>query len=97
MLRECENQIGVMAEFGQIQRLPQADSLLYRAVGVGVHEVYFSARRLHGCAALPMGLVRLPELLWLLLSAGFFAVGEYFSKKFALAPSWKLTVVVCLT
>jgi len=37
----------------------------------------------------------LPTFAWLVLSAAFFAVGEYFSKKFALAPSPSLLVLVC--
>jgi hypothetical protein len=37
----------------------------------------------------------LPTYLWLTLSAGFFAVGEYFSKKFALHPDWKGLLLVC--
>ena len=38
---------------------------------------------------------RLPTLLWLVLSAAFFAVGEYLSKKFALRPDWRGLVLVC--
>jgi drug/metabolite transporter (DMT)-like permease len=38
---------------------------------------------------------RLPTFLWLVLSAAFFAVGEYLSKKFALRPDWKGLFLVC--
>ena len=37
----------------------------------------------------------LPTFVWLLLSAAFFAVGEYLSKKFAMHPDWKMLVAVC--
>lgn len=37
----------------------------------------------------------LPTSLWLLLSAAFFAVGEYLSKKFAVRPDWKSMLQVC--
>ena len=33
-------------------------------------------------------LIRIPAAAWLLLSAIFFAAGEYSSKKWALDPSW---------
>ncbi len=33
-------------------------------------------------------------MAWLVLSAGFFAVGEFLSKKFALAPSFLYVVVI---
>lgn len=37
----------------------------------------------------------LPTFVWLVLSAGFFAVGEYLSKKFAIRPDWKGLLPVC--
>jgi len=37
----------------------------------------------------------LPTAAWLLLSAVFFAVGEYLSKKFAIHPGWKTLALVC--
>jgi len=37
---------------------------------------------------------RLPTFLWLVLSAAFFAVGEYLSKKFALRPDWRGLLMV---
>lgn len=39
----------------------------------------------------------LPPVAWLTISASFFAVGEYLSRKFADAPSWKLVLFICLT
>ena len=33
-------------------------------------------------------LLAVPYIIWLVLSALCFAVGEYFSKKFGLAPGW---------
>lgn len=36
----------------------------------------------------------IPSFGWLLLSASFFAVGEYLSKRWALAPSWQMTAAV---
>lgn len=35
-----------------------------------------------------------PSFCWLLLSALFFGFGEYLSKRFASAPSWKLGIAV---
>ena len=35
-------------------------------------------------------------ILWLILSALFFASGEFLSKKFALAPNWHYVVVIVL-
>ncbi len=32
--------------------------------------------------------------MWLVVSALFFAAGEFLSKKFALAPSWTMTLIV---
>ena len=37
----------------------------------------------------------LPTFVWLLISAIFFAVGEYLSKKFAIQPGWKNLIMVC--
>jgi drug/metabolite transporter (DMT)-like permease len=37
----------------------------------------------------------LPTFVWLLVSALFFAAGEYVSKKFAAHPSWATLVLVC--
>lgn len=37
----------------------------------------------------------LPAFAWLSISAAFFAVGEYLSKKFADAPNWRMLVLVC--
>jgi drug/metabolite transporter (DMT)-like permease len=37
----------------------------------------------------------LPTFVWLVISAAFFAVGEYFSKKFASEPDWKMLLLVC--
>ncbi|HYM75862.1 MAG TPA: hypothetical protein VE377_07775 [Candidatus Dormibacteraeota bacterium] len=37
----------------------------------------------------------LPTFAWLVLSAAFFAVGEYLSKKFALRPDWQGLLLVC--
>ncbi|MGC2472693.1 MAG: hypothetical protein WA485_00040 [Candidatus Sulfotelmatobacter sp.] len=37
----------------------------------------------------------LPTFIWLVLSAAFFAVGEYLSNKFAIRPDWKGLFVVC--
>ena len=39
----------------------------------------------------------LPEFAWLLISAAFFAVGEYLSKKFAAGPNWRMLILVCST
>jgi drug/metabolite transporter (DMT)-like permease len=39
----------------------------------------------------------LPVFAWLLLSATFFAIGEYWSKRFAIQPNWKLLMLVCST
>jgi multidrug transporter EmrE-like cation transporter len=36
----------------------------------------------------------IPAFAWLLLSVVFFAVGEYFSKKFALEPSLKFVLLI---
>jgi len=36
----------------------------------------------------------IPAFAWLLLSVVFFAVGEYFSKKFALGPSFKFVLLI---
>jgi multidrug transporter EmrE-like cation transporter len=36
----------------------------------------------------------IPAFAWLLLSVAFFATGEYFSKKFALGPSWKYVAMI---
>ena len=36
----------------------------------------------------------IPAFAWLLLSVVFFAVGEYFSKKFALGPSLKFVLLI---
>jgi multidrug transporter EmrE-like cation transporter len=36
----------------------------------------------------------IPSFAWLLLSVAFFAVGEYFSKKFALEPSFKYVALI---
>ena len=33
-------------------------------------------------------------ILWLLLSVAFFAVGEYFSKSWALNPSWNKALIL---
>ena len=33
-------------------------------------------------------LLAVPYIIWLVLSALCFAIGEYFSKKFGLAPGW---------
>ncbi len=35
-----------------------------------------------------------PAFAWLLVSVAFFAVGEYFSKKFALGPSWQYVLLI---
>ncbi len=37
---------------------------------------------------------RIPAFAWLILSAIFFAAGEYLSKKFALEPGWKYMAAV---
>jgi drug/metabolite transporter (DMT)-like permease len=39
----------------------------------------------------------IPATAWLILSAIFFAGGEYASKRFAEAPSWKMLIAVCST
>jgi len=39
----------------------------------------------------------LPTAAWLIVSALFFAIGEYFSKRFATEPNWKMLVLVCST
>jgi len=39
----------------------------------------------------------LPTVAWLIISAIFFAIGEYFSKKFAIEPNWKMLLLVCST
>ena len=39
----------------------------------------------------------LPEFCWLLLSAAFFGVGEYLSKKFAASPNLRMLLWVCST
>jgi drug/metabolite transporter (DMT)-like permease len=45
-----------------------------------------------------MALVNLlPEFCWLLLSAAFFAGGEYLSKKFAASPNLRMLLWVCST
>ena len=36
----------------------------------------------------------IPAIVWLLISAGFFAWGEFLSKKFAIAPSALFVVVI---
>jgi drug/metabolite transporter (DMT)-like permease len=38
----------------------------------------------------------LPAFFWLTLSAAFFAVGEYFSKKFAIRPDGRGLLLVCV-
>ncbi len=38
----------------------------------------------------------IPVMAWLILSAIFFAVGEFFSKKFALAPNWSYVALVVI-
>lgn len=35
-------------------------------------------------------ILSVPYIIWLILSALFFATGEFFSKKFGLEPSWYL-------
>ena len=37
----------------------------------------------------------LPAFFWLALSAAFFGVGEYLSKKFAIRPDWMGLLLVC--
>lgn len=44
-----------------------------------------------------MALPTLPPLLWLTFSGLFFAGGEYLSKKYILAPDWRILVILlCL-
>jgi drug/metabolite transporter (DMT)-like permease len=40
--------------------------------------------------------ISLPVFFWLTLSAAFFAVGEYLSKKFAIHPDSKGLLLVCV-
>jgi multidrug transporter EmrE-like cation transporter len=35
-------------------------------------------------------------MAWLIISALFFAFGEFLSKKFALAPSWEYVVIIII-
>jgi multidrug transporter EmrE-like cation transporter len=39
-------------------------------------------------------ILAIPALVWLVASAIVFALGEYYSKKFALSPGWKLAIFV---
>lgn len=41
-------------------------------------------------------LLAIPMMAWLIISALFFAFGEFLSKKFALAPSWEYVVIIII-
>jgi len=43
-----------------------------------------------------MNLLSVNYVVWLILSAIFFAIGEFLSKKFALNPNWILVIIILL-
>ena len=41
-------------------------------------------------------ILSIPTIVWLIISALFFALGEYLSKKFAISPSWYFLISVVI-
>jgi len=41
-------------------------------------------------------MIKIPAICWLLLSSLSFGVGEYLSKIWGMAPSWKMTICVII-